>query len=82
MTSITTKNTNGTICPHTKESLPSSASGEGDEKAVIADKKYNETTARKLYEAKQINEGLSDVINGRTVDGDAVKHRLKARYKL
>ncbi len=82
MTSITTKNANGTTCPHAKESRPSSTPGECGAEAVITNKKYNETTARKIYEAKQINEGLSDVINGRTVDGDAVKHRLKARYKL
>ena len=43
---------------------------------------YYEQTMRKLYEAKQINEGLSGLANGKTVDGDAVKQRLAAKYGI
>ena len=46
-------------------------------KLVVMDIEYYEQTMRKVYEAKQINEGLSDLANGKTVDGDAVKQRLK-----
>ena len=46
------------------------------------DIEYYEQTMRKIYEAKQINEGLSDLVNGRTVDGDAVKQRLAAKYGI
>lgn len=48
-------------------------------KLVVMDIEYYEQTMRKLYEAKQINEGLSDLANGKTVDGDAVKQWLAAR---
>lgn len=47
-------------------------------KLVVMDIEYYEQTMRKIYEAKQINEGLSDLANGKTVDGDAVKQRLAA----
>ena len=46
-------------------------------KLVVMDIEYYEQTMRKVYEAKQINEGLSDLASGKTIDGDAVKQRLK-----
>ena len=49
---------------------------------VVMDIEYYEQTMRKIYEAKQINEGLSDFANGKTVDGDAVKQRLAAKYGI
>ena len=49
---------------------------------VVMDIKYYEQTMRKIYEAKQINEGLSDLANGKTVDGDAVKQKLAAKYDI
>lgn len=51
-------------------------------KLVVMDIEYYEQTMRKIYEAKQINEGLSDLANGKTVDGDATKQRLAARYGI
>mgnify|MGYP001624133737 FL=1 len=51
-------------------------------KLVVMDIEYYEQTMRKIYEAKQINEGLSDLANGRTVDGDAVKQRLAVKYGI
>ena len=51
-------------------------------KLVATDIEYYEQTMRKLYEAKQINEGLSDLANGKTVDGDAVKQWLAAKYGI
>ena len=46
-------------------------------KLVVMDIEYYEQTMRKVYEAKQINEGLSDLASDKTIDGDAVKQRLK-----
>ena len=51
-------------------------------KLVVMDIEYYEQTMRKVYEAKQINEGLSDLANGKTVDGDAVKQRFAAKYGI
>ena len=51
-------------------------------KLVVMDIEYYEQTMRKIYEAKQINEGLSDLANGKTVDGDAVKQRLATKYGI
>ena len=51
-------------------------------KLVVMDIEYYKQTMRKIYEAKQINEGLSDLANGKTVDCDAVKRRLAAKYGI
>ena len=51
-------------------------------KLVVMDIEYYEQTMRKVYEAKQINEGLSDLANGKTVAGDDVKARLTAKYGI
>lgn len=49
---------------------------------VVMDIDYYEQTMQKIYEAKQIKEGLSDIENGRVVDGDTVKQRLTDKYGL
>ena len=49
---------------------------------VVMDIDYYEQTMRKIYEAKQINEGLADVENGRVTDGDIVKQRISEKYGL
>ena len=49
-------------------------------KLVVMDIDYYEKTMRKIYEAKQNNEGLSDLVNGKTVDGETVKQRLAEKY--
>ena len=51
-------------------------------KLVVMDIEYYEQTMRRIYEAKQINEGLSDLANGETVDGDEVKQKLAAKYGI
>lgn len=43
---------------------------------------YYKQTMHEIYEAKQINEGLFDLANGKTVDGDVVKQRLTAKYGI
>ena len=51
-------------------------------KLVVMDIEYYEQTMRRIYEAKQINEGLSDLANGEIVDGDEVKQKLAAKYGI
>lgn len=49
---------------------------------VVMDIDYYEQTMRKIYEAKQINEGIADIENGRVIDGDTVKQRMTAKYGI
>lgn len=51
-------------------------------KLVVMDIEYYEQTMRKIYEAKQINDGLSDLANGKTTDGDTVRARLTEKYGI
>ena len=47
---------------------------------VVMDMEYYERTMRKIYEAKQVSDGLSDLAAGRVVDGGEVKQKLAAKY--
>ena len=47
---------------------------------VVMDIEYFEKTMGKLYEAKLLNEGLADLENGKTEDGDAIKARMAEKY--
>lgn len=49
---------------------------------VVMDIEYYEKTMGKIYEAGLVNDGLSDLENGRTVAGDSVKSRIKEKYGL
>ncbi len=49
---------------------------------VVMDIEYYEQTMRKIYEAKQINDGLSDLVSGKTTDGDTVRARLTEKYGI
>lgn len=42
-------------------------------------KNYEKTMA-KIYEAKLLNDGLADIENGKTVDGDSVRARMAEKY--
>ena len=48
----------------------------------IMDIEYYEQTMRKVYEAKQISEGLSDLASGKTVDGSDVRKRMTEKYGI
>ena len=50
-------------------------------KLVVMDIKYYEKTMRKIFEAKLVNEGLSDVENDKFVDGDTVKAKMAEKYR-
>lgn len=47
---------------------------------VVMDIEYYEKTMGKIYEAKLVNEGLSDLENGKTVDGNSVRARMAEKY--
>ena len=49
---------------------------------VVMDIEYYEKTLGKMYEAKMVNEGLSDLGNGRVTDGDEVKEKKKKNYGI
>ena len=49
---------------------------------VVMDIEYFEKTMGKIYEAKLVNEGLSDLVNGKLVEGDCVKARMAEKYGL
>ena len=49
-------------------------------KLVVMDIEYYEKTMGKIYEAKLVNDGLSDLENGKTVDGDSVRARMAEKY--
>ena len=51
-------------------------------KLVVMDINYYEKTMGKIYEAKLVNDGLSDLENGRTVDGDSVRARMEEKYGM
>ena len=67
-------------CMEEKVSVFVTKNGYG--KLVVMDIEYYEQTMRRIYEAKQINEGLSDLANGEIVDGDEVKQKLAAKYGI
>ena len=47
---------------------------------VVMDIEYYEKTMSKIYDAKLVNEGLADIENGKTVDGDSVRARMAEKY--
>ena len=49
---------------------------------VVMDIEYYEKTLGKMYEAKMVNEGLSDLGNRRVTDGDEVKARIIKNYGI
>ena len=49
---------------------------------VVMDIEYYEHTLQKMYEAKVILEGLEDVKDGKTLDGDTAIGRLREKYGI
>ena len=48
---------------------------------VVLDIEEYERTVRKMYEAKLVNESLSEIDSGATlIEGDSVKQRIMAKY--
>ena len=49
---------------------------------VVMDIEYYERTMRKMYEAKSVLEGLKDVKEGRTIDGDTALRGIRSKYGI
>lgn len=49
---------------------------------VVMDIDYYERTMQKICEAQDINEGLSDIKAGRTLDGVATMEHVRAKYGI
>lgn len=48
-------------------------------KLVVMDIDYYEKTMREIYEAKSVNEGLSDLRDGKTIGDETAKNKLKRK---
>lgn len=49
---------------------------------VVMDIEYYERTMKKMYEAKNIMEGLKDIKEERTVDGDTAIENIRSKYGI
>ncbi len=43
---------------------------------------YYEKTMRKIYEAKNVTEGISDLKNGKIIDGDKAIFNVRNKYGI
>ncbi len=49
---------------------------------IVMDIEYYEKTMGKIYEAELVNYGLSEVENGKTVDGESVRARVTEKHRV
>lgn len=49
---------------------------------VVMDIEYYEKTMQKVYEANAVREGLRDLEEGNTVDGDTVISNIRGKYGI
>lgn len=66
------------ICSETKAPVFVTKNGYG--KLVVMDIECFEKLMNDVYEAKAINEGLKDLENDKTKDGNLVLNEMKAKY--
>ena len=65
-----------------EENGPVYVTKNGYGRLVVMDIEYYERTMRKMYEAKSIMEGLKDVKEGRTIDGDTALKGIRDKYGI
>ena len=65
-----------------EENGPVYVTKNGYGRLVVMDINYYERTMRKMYEAKLIMEGLDDIKNGRTLDGDEALAAMRKKYGI
>ena len=65
-----------------KENGPIFVTKNGYGRLVVMDIAYFESIMKQVYEAKVVNEGLSDLEEGRVQDGEAVHEEMKKKYGL
>ena len=63
-----------------KENGPIFVTKNGYGRLVVMDIAYFESIMKQVYEAKAVNEGLSDLEEGRVQDGEAVREEMKKKY--
>ena len=68
------------LCYETKAPVFITKNGYG--KLVIMDIEYFESLIEKAYEAINVNEGLSDLNEGKVTDGKTVLDMIKNKYGL
>ena len=66
------------MCSETKAPVFVTKNGYG--KLVVMDIECFERLMNEVYEAKAINEGLKDLENGKTKDGNLVLNEMKTKY--
>ena len=66
------------MCSETKAPVFVTKNGYG--KLVVMDIECFERLMNEVYEAKAINEGLKDLENNKTKDGNLVLNEMKAKY--
>lgn len=49
---------------------------------VVMDIEYYEKTMSKIHEATLLNEGLSDIESGKTIEGDSVRKMITEKYGI
>lgn len=65
-----------------EENGPVYVTKNGYGRLVVMDIEYYERTMQKMYEVKAIMEGLEDVKNGRTVDGEKAINDVRRKYGI
>lgn len=65
-----------------EENGPVYVTKNGYGRLVVMDIEYYERTMQKMYEAKNIIDGLEDVKTGRTIDGEKAIHDVRKKYGI
>lgn len=65
-----------------EENGPVYVTKNGYGRLVVMDIEYYERTMQKMYEAKNIMEGLEDVKAGRTADGEKAISDIRRKYGI
>ena len=65
-----------------KEQGPVYVTKNGYGRLVVMDIEYYEKTMQKIYEAKDVLEGLKDLKEGNTDDGAEIMRKLKEKHNL
>ncbi len=68
------------LCSETKEPVFVTKNGYG--KLVVMDIECFEKMFKQSYEAIAVNDGLKDLENGKIVNGNKVKRKMKKKYNF
>ena len=65
-----------------EENGPVFVTKNGYGRLVVMDIAYYEITMQKMYEAKAVLEGLADLKEGQTEDGDTAINKIRSKYGI